>query len=160
GVAALLEVAVAHRQPGGRPVLALREAVDDPLEVLTRGVVLVLRERLLAGFPDDLVGVAGERRDVRLPPVRAAPEGQGAYEQVARPHPRPRIQSHSRDRPSASVTVGRKERSRRAAVVSANVSRMSPFCASSRRTFSRCPVTSSTARRTSARASRRPPPTL
>src|SRR5690606_23156096 len=69
-------------------------------------------------------------------------------------------QRYSASRPSARVTAGANPRSVFASVVSAYVSRMSPFCAGSRRTFSGRPVSRSTIASTSLTDTRDPPPML
>ncbi len=131
--AAFPEVAVAQGEPRLGAVLALREAVDDTLEVLPGRFPVLLGRGLLTGLPDDLVGVAGQGRDVGRTLVGARGEERGQEREeprgalLAAHHAFSRIQSHSRRRPSARATVERKPRSRWAAEVSAAVSLMSPF---------------------------------
>src|SRR5262245_35391282 len=156
---ALLEVALAEAEPGPRPVLAVGKAVHDPLVVLPGVVPLLLLVGLRRRVPHDGVGAAGQRRGIDAA-ARAASEGGAEDEGRGSPHSPLRIHSHSFRRPSRSETVERNARSRRAAVVSANVSLMSPFWASSWTMRKVRPVTSSIVRSTSRRARRSPPPTL
>src|SRR4029453_4296773 len=161
GRAALLVIRVGEGDAGVRLVLALREGVDQALVVLPARLPVLLPDRLLAGLPDALVRGARERLEVELLAGARRQDGErqdggeGASSQK-----RPRSHCHSRSRPSASATLERNPRSVRAAVVSANVSLMSPFWGSWRWIWRCCPVTVSTRRNTSLRATRSPPPTL
>ena len=114
---AFVEVAVAQAEPRGRAVLALREAVDDPLEVLPRASRTAASPAPSGRASQmHLVGVAGEGRDVGAAArAGAAPaDDASAQQEAASSSHRPWIQSHSRRETLRSGRPSdRKPRSRR-----------------------------------------------
>jgi CDP-diacylglycerol--glycerol-3-phosphate 3-phosphatidyltransferase len=130
------------------PFVALRVALNQALEILVRRVPMLLVQLLHAPIEEELVGALGaERRHFRLARPAGGPERQQHQTDAARGgrsedgrgnlHHQLQTQSalattrdshsHSAVKPDSSVAEGTKPRSARARVVSADVSRMSPF---------------------------------